>query len=39
MIDIWGGHVDVDVGFNLTQSEVNISLFFSWIYIAIEMLC
>jgi len=37
MIDIWGGHADVDVSFNFTQSKVSISLFFfsffSWVYI------
>jgi hypothetical protein len=35
MIDIWGGHTDVDARFNLTQSKVNISFFsfFSWVYI------
>jgi hypothetical protein len=44
MIDIWGGHANVDVSFNLTQSKVNITLFFfpiffMDIYLAIKMLC
>jgi hypothetical protein len=34
MIDIWGGHIDVDASFTFTQSKVSISLFFfSWVYI------
>ncbi len=34
MIDIWGGHIDVDASFTITQSKVSISLFFfSWVYI------
>jgi hypothetical protein len=35
MLDIWGGHADVDGSFNFTQSKVSISLFLFilWIYI------
>jgi hypothetical protein len=36
MIDILGGHANVDASFNFTQSKVSISLFFSffsWVYI------